>query len=151
MDHSLLHHKLQAVGFGVFIPYFFVATGMSLQVRSLVEQPATLVKVPVFLAALLVVRALPAVLYAPFARTRGQLVGAGLLQATSLSIPVVAGSIGVDLGVITPENYVALVAAGLLSVVLFPALALLTIGPTTGAADSTPDVATESTEPTRPT
>jgi hypothetical protein len=75
-------------------------------------------------AALLVVRALPALLYAPFAVRRAQLVAAGLLQATSLSIPIVAGAIGVDLGLIRPTNYVALVAAGLLSVVLFPLLAL---------------------------
>ena len=48
------------------------------------------------------------------------MVTAGLLQATSLSIPVVGGSIGVDLGLISPENYVALVAAGLVSVIAFP-------------------------------
>jgi predicted ATP-dependent serine protease len=52
-----------------------------------------------------------------------ELAAAALLHATSLSIPVVAGKIGVELGVIRPENYVALVAAGLLSVVVFPPLA----------------------------
>ncbi len=58
----------------------------------------------------------------------GQVVAAGLLQATSLSIPVVAGAIGVELGLIRPANYVALVAPGLLSVVLFPLLALPRLG-----------------------
>ncbi len=77
-----------------------------------------------FLAALLVARALPAVLYAPLAARRRQLAAAGLLQATSLSIPIVAGSIGVQLGLIRPDTHVALVAAGLLSVVAFPLLAL---------------------------
>jgi hypothetical protein len=47
-----------------------------------------------------------------------------LLQATSLSIPVVAGQIGVDLGLIRPTHYVALVAAELRSVVIFPLVAL---------------------------
>jgi len=123
MTHSLFRTKLRAVGFGAFVPYFFVATGLALDVRSLVE-PSTLARVPIFLGALLVVRAVPALLYAPFAARRRQLVAAGLLQATSLGIPVVAGAIGVDLGLIRPANYVALVAAGLLSVVLFPLLAL---------------------------
>jgi hypothetical protein len=50
-------------------------------------------------------------------------VTAGLLQATNLSIPVVGGLIGVGLGLIRPENYVALVAAGLVSVVAFPLIA----------------------------
>ena len=47
-----------------------------------------------------------------------------MLQATSLSIPIVAGGIGVNLGLVRPANYVALVAAGLLSVVIFPLAAL---------------------------
>jgi Kef-type K+ transport system membrane component KefB len=129
MTHSLFRTKLQAVGFGAFVPFFFVSTGMALDVRALVDSPATLARVPVFLAALLVVRGLPALLYAPLATDRRQVVAAGLLQATSLSIPVVAGSIGVDLGLIRPDNYVALVAAGLLSVVAFPLLALPRLGP----------------------
>jgi hypothetical protein len=46
----------------------------------------------------------------------------------SLTLTVVAGQIGVDLDLIRPENYVALVFAGLLSVILFPALALPLLG-----------------------
>jgi Kef-type K+ transport system membrane component KefB len=124
MTHSRFHAKLQAVGFGAFVPFFFVATGVSLDVRSLFGSPATLAKVPIFVVALLVARALPVLLYRPLVAGRGQLVAAGLLQATSLSIPIVAGRIGVDLGVILPDTYAALVAAGLLSVIVFPPLAL---------------------------
>ena len=123
MTHAFFHRKLEAAGFGVFVPFFFVSTGMSLDVGSL-DSGSTLARVPLFLAALLAVRGLPAILYRPFAQSSGQLVAAGLLQATSLSIPVVAGQIGVDLGLIRPENYVALVAAGLVSVVVFPFVAL---------------------------
>lgn len=123
MTHALFRTKLQAVGFGAFVPFFFVSTGMTLEVRSLVDSPATLVRVPVFLGALLLVRGPPALLYASLAPGRRQLAAASLLQATSLSIPIVAGAIGVDLGLIRPDNYVALVTAGLLSVVVFPLLA----------------------------
>ncbi len=128
MTHSGFHQKLQAVGFGAFIPFFFVSTGMNLDVHSLIADPTTAAKVPIFLVGLLVTRAVPALLYAPLAEHRGQVLAAGLLQATSLSIPVVAGAIGVQLGVIRPDTYVALVAAGLLSVVLFPLLALPRLG-----------------------
>jgi Kef-type K+ transport system membrane component KefB len=124
MSHAFFHRKLEAVGFGVFVPFFFVATGVNLDVSSLFDSVSALARVPVFLAALLVVRALPALLYRPLAERGTQLVAGGLLQATSLSIPVVAGQIGVDLGLIRPVNYVALVAAGLLSVVIFPLVAL---------------------------
>jgi Kef-type K+ transport system membrane component KefB len=124
MTHAFFHHKLEAAGFGVFVPFFFVSTGIKLNVDSLLTSGSTLARVPLFLAALLLVRALPALLYRPFAERGSQLAAAGLLQATSLSIPVVAGQIGVDLGLIRPENYVALVAAGLLSVIVFPLVAL---------------------------
>ena len=123
MTHAFFHHKLEAAGFGVFVPFFFVSTGIKLDVSSLFASGSALARVPIFLAALLLVRGLPALVYTTFGTTR-QLVGAGLLQATSLSIPVVAGQIGVDLGLIRPINYVALVAAGLISVIVFPLVAL---------------------------
>ena len=124
MTHPFFHAKLEAVGFGVFVPFFFVATGMRLDVDALLDSPSAIARVPLFLAALLVVRALPALLYRPFAERAGQLAAAGLLQATSLGLLVVGGQIGVEMGLIRPTNYVALVAAGLLSVIAFPPLAL---------------------------
>jgi Kef-type K+ transport system membrane component KefB len=124
MTHAFFHAKLEAAGFGVFVPFFFVSTGIKLDVASLVHGGSTIARVPLFLAALLVVRGVPALLYRPLAERRAQLGAAALLQATSLSIPVVAGQIGVDLGLIRPENYVALVTAGLVSVVVFPLVAL---------------------------
>ena len=99
--HTLLRVKLRAIGFGVFVPFFFVATGMSLDVRALIEDPATLTRVPIFLVALLIVRSVPVLCYRPFATGRRQLIAAGLIQATSLSFPVVAGAIGVGLGLIS--------------------------------------------------
>lgn len=121
VTHPQFRSKLQAVGFGALVPYFFVATGMTLDVRSFVTDPGTLARVPLFLVAILAVRALPALVYrlGSWRRTTA----AGLLQATTISVPVVGGQIGVSLGVIRPENQVALVAAALLSVVLFPLVA----------------------------
>jgi Kef-type K+ transport system membrane component KefB len=124
MTHAFFHRKLEAVGFGVFVPFFFVSTGVKLDVDALFASGSALGRVPIFLAALLLVRGVPALLYRRFAERGGQLVAAGLLQATSLSIPVVAGQIGVDLGLIRPTNYVALVAAGLITVVVFPLVSL---------------------------
>jgi Kef-type K+ transport system membrane component KefB len=124
MTHAYFHKKLEAVGFGVFVPFFFVSTGIKLDVTSLFSSGSALAKVPLFLGALLLVRGLPALLYRTLAERSSQLLAGGLLQATSLSIPVVAGQIGVDLGLIRPINYVALVAAGLISVIVFPLISL---------------------------
>jgi Kef-type K+ transport system membrane component KefB len=137
LTHQEFHTKLEAVGFGALIPFFFISTGMSLDVRTFVTSPQTLTRVPIFLVALLLVRGLPACLYRPLLSSWRQVVTAGLLQATNLSIPIVGGSIGVDLGLIRPENYVALVAAGLLSVIIFPIVASALTGHQDAAVQST--------------
>jgi Kef-type K+ transport system membrane component KefB len=126
MTHPEFRQKLEAVGYGVFVPVFFVATGVRFELNALFANATNLARVPIFLAALLIARGLPALVYRSLT-TRTETIAAALLQATSLSFLVVAGQIGVQLGLIRPAVSAALVAAGLLSVLLFPltALALL--------------------------
>ncbi len=83
----------------------------------------TLLRVPIFLVALLLVRGVPALIYRPLVGNRRSVV-AGLLQATSLSFIVAASQIGLALGLITKATGAALIAAGLLSVLIFPIIAL---------------------------
>ena len=123
MTHPQFRQKLEAVGYGVFVPIFFVATGVRFDLTALFANATNLARVPIFLAALLVARGLPALVYKSLT-TRTQTLAAALLQATSLSFLVVAGQIGVQLDLIGPAAYAALVAAGLLSVLLFPLTAL---------------------------
>ncbi len=121
--HPLLRAKLDGAGFGIFIPVFFVTSGVRFDLAALTESPAALATIPVFLAALLAVRGLPALLYRATIGSRRALV-AGLLQATSLPFIVAASAIGRELGAIDGETSAALVSAGLLSVLLFPLLGL---------------------------
>ena len=122
MTHPAFRTKLEAVGFGVFIPAFFVTSGVRFDLDALAGA-STLAQVPVFLAALLLVRGLPALLYRPLVDRR-QLPVAVLLQSTSLPFIVAATAIGLELDAIDAATAAAMVAAGLLSVVLFPAAAL---------------------------
>ena len=123
MTHPQFRQKLEAVGFGVFIPVFFVTSGIRFDLAALISSPATILRAPVFLVALLLVRGVPALLYRPLVGSRRAIV-AGLLQATSLSFIVAASQIGMELGLITKATGAALIAAGLLSVLIFPLLAL---------------------------
>src|ERR687893_538999 len=123
MTHTGFQTKLQAVGFGVFIPFYFVTSGMQLDMGALLSGGAALALVPVFLLALLLARGLPAALYRPMVGSRRSL-AAGLLQATSLPFIVAATGIGLELGILSPAIGAAMVVAGLLSVVLFPLGAL---------------------------
>jgi Kef-type K+ transport system membrane component KefB len=119
MTHPDFRNKLEAIGFGVFIPVFFVTSGLRFDLDALLDDPSNLAMVPVFLAALAVTRGLPAVLYRPLVGSRRAVV-AGLLQATSLPFIVTATAIGRDLDLIGGAESAELIAAGLLSVVLFP-------------------------------
>jgi Kef-type K+ transport system membrane component KefB len=129
-EFGQVRHKLEGIGFGFFVPIFFVATGLSFPVDQLFSDWSTVLRVPLFLVMLLMARGLP-VLVLRRDLTRAELLPAGLLQATSLSFIVVATQIGVDLGELKPINAACLVAAGMLSVLVFPALALRLLDRTT--------------------
>jgi Kef-type K+ transport system membrane component KefB len=131
-SRSNVRPKLEAVGFGLFVPMFFVTSGLQFNLRALMSSPATIALVPVFFAALLVIRGLPAILYRSTLGTRGAL-AAGMLQATSLGFIVVAAQIGMELGLLTQGTGAALIAAGLLSVMILPLAAATTLRPA-GAA-----------------
>jgi Kef-type K+ transport system membrane component KefB len=122
-ESTLFGVKLEAIGFGFLVPIFFVASGIRFDLDALLGSAGALLWVVCFLVGLLVVRALPCVLYRRRFGDRRAAVG-GVLQATSLSFPVVAAHIGQDIGQLDAETGAALVAAGLLSVVIFPAVAL---------------------------
>src|SRR4051812_38734558 len=124
MTHADFRPKLEAAGFGIFIPVFFVTTGVKYDLSALTAHASTLLHVPIFLAALLLVRGLPALIYRSVI-PRERLPVAVLMQATSLPFIVAATSVGLALHVVTAANAAALIAAGLLSVVLFPAISLV--------------------------
>jgi len=122
-SHPQFRTKLDAIGFGFLIPVFFVTSGIRLDVAGLTADPGALARLPVFLIALLLVRGVPALLYRAHVTGR-QAAAAGLLQATSLPFLVTATMIGDELGVVSPVNAAALVGAGVVSVLVFPPVAL---------------------------
>jgi Kef-type K+ transport system membrane component KefB len=124
MTHPDFRQKLEAVGFGVFIPVFFVASGIGFDLDALFADASTVALVPLFLLALILVRGLPALLYRATLNTRETAVAA-LLQATSLPFIVAASAIGIELGLLDDATGAALIATGLISVLVFPLLALI--------------------------
>lgn len=132
MTHPALRGKLEAVGFGVFVPVFFVASGLRFDLGALGESAAL---VPLLLLALLLVRGVPALLYGGSLRVRA---GAGLLQATSLPFIIAATAIGRELELLSEAAAAGLVAAGLISVLLFPLLAQYALDDAQDALEGAP-------------
>ncbi len=120
--HPHFRVKLDAVGYGFLVPVFFVTSGMRLDVSGLTD-PAQAARVPVFLLVLLVARGLPALLSWRAVGARG-VAATALLQATSLPFLVTAAQIGVLTGRLSETTATGLVCAGLVSVLVFPALAV---------------------------
>jgi Kef-type K+ transport system membrane component KefB len=116
--------KLDAIGFGFLIPVFFVATGVQFNVGALFSHTSALELVPLLVLAIVIVRGGPALfLYRSQVGTRPA-IAVGFLQSATLTFPVVVAEIGLSLKLLSQASAAALIGAALLSVLLFPAIAL---------------------------
>jgi Kef-type K+ transport system membrane component KefB len=116
--------KLDAIGFGFLVPIFFVATGMDYDLDALVDSPGTIALVPGFAALFLLCRGLPAWLLYRRELPADERVPLALFSAAGLPLIVAITEIGTDTGTMHTDEAVALVGAGMLSVLLFPVLGL---------------------------
>jgi Kef-type K+ transport system membrane component KefB len=125
---DLLHHKLDAIGFGFLVPVFFISSGMKLDVASVFGSTHGQLLTAILLAALLVAR-LPVMLMARRLGSARDSIALGLYGATTLSLIVAITDIAVRNGAMTSAEVGPLVVAGVLSVVLFPIVASGLLGP----------------------
>ena len=145
-QEEALEPKLEAIGFGFLIPVFFVVSGVKFDLESLLSSPSTLLKVPIFLVMMLIIRGLPALVLYRKVLTPRQRSALALLQATALPLLVVITQIGLQSGQMRPGNAAALVGAGMLSVLIFPLLGFAVLGKVEGVepADRAPTAPGES-------
>jgi Kef-type K+ transport system membrane component KefB len=122
---GVLESKLAAVGYGFFIPFFFVFTGISFDLNALLESPALMIGVPIFLLGFLLSRGIPALLLyrkqLPAMRDRLAL---GAFMATELPLVVAITTIAVDEGHMGAGSAAALVGAAVLSTAVLPMIGL---------------------------
>ena len=120
IDVNGLEDKFDAVGYGVFIPVFFVASGMTLDIAGIAQNPLRLV---VFFLLLLVIRGLPSLVIYRRVLPLRQRAEMTFITATAMPLLVALAEIGLRDGKMLPANAAALVGAGVLSVLVFPAVA----------------------------
>ena len=113
--------KLTAVAFGVFVPFFFVVSGMRLDVNALFAGPSGVLKLALFFVLFLVVRGTPAMLLYRSALPRLQdRMALAFFSATQLPLVVAITTLAVDEGHMRPSTAAALVGAGALSTLAGP-------------------------------
>jgi Kef-type K+ transport system membrane component KefB len=115
--------KLDAIGFGFLIPIFFIYTGMTYELDTL-SDPGTLLLVPVFAALFLLVRGLPAWLLYRRHLEPAEVRPLALFSAAGLPLIIAITEIGTSTGAMAEPEAAALVGAGMLSVLVYPILAL---------------------------
>jgi Kef-type K+ transport system membrane component KefB len=119
-DHGWFLARLDAVGYGFLIPVFFVVSGMGIDAGVLVDRLALTLFV---FASILMVRG--GSVYAVFGHLeRRPRLTLGLFSATGLPIIVAVTTVAVASGNMPQEEQSIVVAAGMLTVLCLPVLAL---------------------------
>ena len=132
-EGGIVRLRLEGIGFGLLIPIYFVATGLTFDLDSLLTARGLGLAV-LFLALLLVVRGTPSLLWLRDLGPRGT-ASVALFGATALPLVVAIVGIGTDRGAITGDLGASLIGAAMVSVLVYPLLA----GAISGAEEWSPD------------
>jgi Kef-type K+ transport system membrane component KefB len=116
-----LERKFDTVGYGIFIPIFFISSGMTIDLTAIIHSPLRLL---VLLALLLIVRGLPSLLVYRNDLMLRERIEMTFITATSLPLLIALAEIGEQDGVMLPATAAALVGAGVLSVLIYPLIAV---------------------------
>jgi len=118
-DLKLLHEKLNAVGFGFFIPLFFIMVGVRFDLRSIADNPKSLILLPIFLIAAYLVKILPCMILRKNYTTKNTL-AAGILLGSRLTLIIAAADIGLSLEAISSATYSIIILVAVLTSTISP-------------------------------
>jgi Kef-type K+ transport system membrane component KefB len=144
LDHpegEAVRMRLEGIGFGFLIPIYFVTTGITFDIDSLLTTTGLEVAA-LFLGLLLLVRGVSAFLWARELDRRST-VSLAMFGATGLPLIVAIVGIGTDRGAISPAVGASLVGAGMLSVLVYPLVATRIAGPGEPVDEETASAAAE--------
>lgn len=128
---SLLREKLDAIGYGFFIPIFFIMVGANFDLRALISSPATLLLVPLLIVTAYLVKLLPALLFRTIFTWR-ETIAAGVLLSARLSLIIAASAIALDLNLITSAANSAMILVAVVTCTVSPVLFARILPMTTG-------------------
>ncbi|WP_396667083.1 cation:proton antiporter [Microbacterium sp. R86528] len=123
-DRHAVESKIEGLAFGFLVPIFFIYTGVTFDLEALIDDPTLALLVPVALLVLFAIRGLPSMLVAPKGAKFSERLSIALMGATGLPIIVAVTAIGVDAEILSSGAASVLVGAGMLSVLLFPLIAM---------------------------
>ena len=121
-ERSLLLVKLDGMGYGFFIPIFFIMVGVKFDPSALKEFEMTLIPFLIILLLLLIaIKVIPSFLFIKqFGRRKA--LSAGFLLSSRLSLIIAAAAIGLEMGVITPGLNASFIIMAVSTCLLGPVL-----------------------------
>lgn len=138
-EQEVIGAKLDSISFGFFVPIFFVTTGVTFPLASLAGDTAALALVPVFTVVMLLVRGLPGF----FGPGRGTMLSdrrtSALFTATTLPLVIAVTQIALKERLLDESTAAAMVGGAMLTVLLFPMLALVGRKRSGVSADASPE------------
>jgi len=137
-DTHVFDSKLTAVAFGAFVPFFFVVSGMRLDLPALVDGPGAIAKMLLFLALFTVVRGVPALVLYRSVLGRRDRIALALMSSTQLPLVLAITTVATTAGHMRASTAAALVGAAVLSTLIFPVLGLRLRGDISAAAGGVP-------------
>ena len=121
---EVLENRLMSIGSGFFIPLFFITSGVEFDLAGLFTSFGSITRLILFFAGFVFIRIIPARLYRGVL-PENDLLPLALLSSTTLPLVVAVTYLGVRTGDMLPENAHAVVGAAVITVTIFPVLALL--------------------------
>lgn len=114
-------HKLDSFGYGFLIPIFFVMIGVNLDLKGLIQEPNVLLLIPILLLTLFISKIFP-VLFLKKWFSWKEVLGAGFLLTSTLSLVIAAAQVALDLDLITQTFNDTLVLMAIISCFISPIL-----------------------------
>lgn len=120
-DRTPLREKLDAIGYGFFVPIFFISVGANFDLGALLSSRSALFLVPVLIVAAYLVKFLPALVFLPAVGWR-KTFAAGALLSSRLSLIIAASAIALDLGLVSPATNSAVILLAIVTCTISPIL-----------------------------
>ncbi|MCD6310012.1 MAG: monovalent cation:proton antiporter family protein [Candidatus Eremiobacteraeota bacterium] len=116
-----LRGKLDAIGFGFFIPIFFIMVGVQFNIKALLSSMTTLLYLPILIVAAYIVKLLPSFVFRRFLDWKKSVVS-GILLSSRLALIIAAGAIGLQVGAISEATYSAIVIIAIFTSLVSPTI-----------------------------
>ena len=114
-----LRHKLDAIGFGFFVPLFFIFVGIQFDLNAFLKEPSAWVLLPILLVSAFSIKILSSLIFRLRYSWR-ETFASGMLLSARLSLIIAASAIGLSLGSVSESTNAAIILVAALTATVAP-------------------------------